>query len=130
MKLASRAGRGGAAFAPLPRRRRLTPPDPAERLAALAGDVADGAETALALVDALGAWRVRADAAVADLSGRTAPRLVEALTGAVALTTNDLVAACAASKAAVCRNLAILTQRGVVREISGQARYQVWAAAV
>jgi hypothetical protein len=89
--------------------------------------VPDGSETALARLDALGAWRVRAGAAVADLSDRTAPRLVAALTVAVAPTTNDAVAA---SKAAVCRNLAILTRRGVVREISGQARYQVWAAAV
>jgi hypothetical protein len=38
--------------------------------------------------------------------------------------------ACDASKAAVCRNLAVLADRGVAREISGQARFQVWTAAL
>jgi hypothetical protein len=55
---------------------------------------------------------------MADLSGRTPPRLVAALAERVALTTHDAMRACDASKAAICRNLAIFAERGVAREIS------------
>lgn len=33
-----------------------------------------------------------------------------------------------ASRAAVQRNLDLLVQRGLIREITGQGRYRVWAA--
>lgn len=130
MKLASRTGRGGAPFAPTPRRRRVAGPDPAARLAALAGDLADGAATALAHLDDLAAWRARAEAAIADLSGKTPPRLVEALTASVAITATQAARRCGVSKTAVTRSLAVLKDRGVAREISGQARFQVWVAAL
>jgi hypothetical protein len=129
MKIAGRAGRGGIAFAPTPKRRRLGGVEAADRLAGFAADVADGATAALARLQALQDWRARAEAAVADLSGRTPPRLVAALAERVALTTQDAMRACDASKAAVRRNLAVLADRGIAREISGQARFQVWTAA-
>jgi hypothetical protein len=130
MKIAGRAGRGGIAFAPTPRRRCPGGVDPADRLAGFATDVADGATAARARLQALQEWRDRAEAAIADLSGRTPPRLVAALAERVALTTQEAMRACDASKAAVCRNLAVLADHGIAREISGQARFQVWTAAL
>jgi hypothetical protein len=130
MKIAARAGRGGAPFAPLARRRRPGGAHAADRLAGFCADAAEGAAEALALLERMQDWRARAAAAVADLSGRTPGLLVAALAASVALSAPRAARAAGVSASAAQRNLALLTDRGVAREITGQGRFRLWTAAL
>jgi hypothetical protein len=78
--------------------------------------------------DRVAAWRVRAAECVADLSGRTPPRLLDLLESWPQITAPMAEVEVGASRAAVQRNLAIFEERGLVREITGQGRYRVWSA--
>ncbi len=66
----------------------------------------------------------------ADLSGRTPARLIDALAAQPMLAAPQAEADTGASRAAVQRNLDVLVARGLVREITGQGRFRVWAAGV
>ncbi len=79
-------------------------------------------------LDRLERWRVRAAAAIADLSGRTPPQLLGLLADWPSVSAPMAEAETGASRAAVQRNLELLTARGVIRELTGQGRYRVWAA--
>ncbi|SEB00653.1 hypothetical protein [Rubrimonas cliftonensis] len=128
MKIAARAGRGGAPFAPLARRRTPGGERPVERLRGFYADLATGCAEALVALERLQSWRLRADDAVADLTGRT-PRLLVALLGQrVAVSAQDASEAGGVSVSAAQRNLALLAERGVAREISRQGRFRMWAA--
>ena len=128
MKIAGRAGRGGAPFAPLARRRTHGGERPVERLRGFYADLTAGCAEALLALERMQAWRARADDAVADLSGRT-PRLLAALLAArVAISAQDAAEAGGVSVSAAQRNLALLTARGLAREITGQGRFRMWAA--
>lgn len=128
MKTAARAGRGGAPFVPLARRR--TPPGerPVERLRGFYADVAAGCADGLILLERMQDWRARAEAGIADLSGRT-PRLLVALLGQrVAVSAQEAADAAGVSVSAAQRNLMALADRGVAREITGQGRFRMWRA--
>jgi hypothetical protein len=129
MKIAARAGRGGAPFAPLARRRTPGGERPVERLRGYYADLAMGCAEALAMLERMQSWRVRSEDAVADLSGRTPRRLVALLAARVAVSAQDAADAGGVSVSAAQRNLALLADRGVAREITGQGRFRMWAAA-
>lgn len=77
---------------------------------------------ALLMLERIAAWRARATAETADLSGRIPARPIDALAAQQAETETN------ASRDAVQRNLDTLTQRGLIRELTGQGRFRVWAA--
>lgn len=83
---------------------------------------------ALLHLDRLAAWSHRAASALADLQGRTPGLLIAALAEAPMVTAPLLQRQTGASRAAVLRNLALMQARGLIREVTGQGRYRVWAA--
>jgi hypothetical protein len=85
--------------------------------------------SALMTLERLANWRTRAEAETADLSGRTPVRLIAALVSQPMLTAAQAEAETGASRAAVQRNLGIFVARGLVREVTGQGRFRVWAIA-
>jgi hypothetical protein len=130
MRIAGRAGRGGAPFAPLARRRTPGGERLVERLHGFYADLAAGCAEALIALERMQAWRVRADDAIADLSGRTPRRLVALLAARFAVSAQDAAEAGGVSVSAAHRNLALFEARGIIREITGQGRFRMWAAAV
>ncbi|WP_140846698.1 hypothetical protein [Paracoccus sp. FO-3] len=102
---------------------------PAEqRLSAWIFGAHDAVLSALMMLDRLRRWRVQAEAGTADLSGRTPRLLIDGLLRHSMAAVPQLVAETGASRPALLRNLAILEQRGLAREVTGQGRYRVWAA--
>jgi len=72
----------------------------------------------------------RAQAAAAGLSGRTALPLITALAAWPFASAPVLEAETGASRAAVQRNMTRFEDMGLVREITGQARFRFWTAAM
>ncbi|MEO5620333.1 MAG: helix-turn-helix domain-containing protein, partial [Cypionkella sp.] len=66
---------------------------------------------------------------LADLSGRLPRQLLPLLATWPLLTAPMAEALTSASRAAVQRNLDLMQNRGLIREITGQSRYRVWMAA-
>lgn len=125
------AGHGGLPFLPLALTGfgALTASGPSEaRLAAWTQGAQRAVLSALMVLDRLAAWRSRVEAETADLSGRTPSRLVAALVALPMLGAAQAEAETGASRAAVLRNLDVLERRGLVREVTGQGRFRVWAA--
>jgi hypothetical protein len=83
---------------------------------------------ALMMLERLAVWRARATAATTDLQGRTPVQLIAALAAHPMLGAAQAEAETGASRAAVQRNLDMLTARGLAREVTGQGRFRVWAA--
>jgi Fic family protein len=83
---------------------------------------------ALMTLDRLAAWRQRAEAETADLWGRTPRALIAALSAHPMLAAPQAEAETLSSRAAVQRNLDLLASRGLIREVTGQGRFRVWAA--
>lgn len=107
----------------------LTAQGPADRrLAAWIGGAHQAVFAALLHLDRLAAWAARAAEATRDLSGRTPPALLRLLADWPSLSAPLAEAQSGASRAAVQRNLDLFAARGLVREITGQGRYRVWAA--
>ncbi len=86
--------------------------------------------SALMTLDRLAQWRAKAEAETADLQGRTPARLIAALVAHPMLAAPQAELETGASRAAVQRNLDTLVARGLVREVTGQGRFRVWAAGV
>ena len=108
----------------------LTASGPADRrLAAWFAGAHHAVLAGLLTLERIAAWRARAEAATADLSGRTPQRLIAALAAHPMLGAAQAEAESGASRAAVQRNLDTLAARGLIREVTGQGRYRVWAAA-
>lgn len=125
--------RGGLAFLPLSLTGpgALTASGPVDRrLAAWVSGAHHAVLAALLTMERIAAWRERAEAATADLSGRTPQRLIAALAAHPMLGAAQAEAETAASRAAVQRNLDLFMSRGLVREVTGQGRFRIWAAAV
>lgn len=80
---------------------------------------------AFALCDRLTAWDARARHALADLQGSTPLRLVGCLARWPMVTAPLAEAETGASRAAVQRNLSMMSERGLIREVTG---HRVWAA--
>ena len=101
---------------------------PAARLSAWIGGSHRAVLAALMSLDRMVEWRARANAATDDLQGRTPSRLIDALAACPMLGAAQAEAETGASRAAVLRNLDTLSARGLVREVTGQGRFRVWAA--
>ena len=85
---------------------------------------------ALRHLDALEDWQVRAETGLAHKSGQTPHKLVMLLASWPLVSAPMAEAETGASRAAVQRNLNEMTQTGLIREVTGQGRYRVWAAKV
>jgi hypothetical protein len=129
MRIAGRAGRGGAPFAPLARRRTPGGGRPVDFLRAFCADLAAGCVAALAALERMQAWRARAEDGIADLSGRTPRALIALLAARVAVSAQEAAAATDVSDSAAQRNLVLLTERGLAREITGRGRFRMWTSA-
>lgn len=122
------AGQGRLPFLPLALTgfRALTASGrPEPRLRAWAQGAHGAVLAALMSLERLSGWRERAAAATADLSGRTPALLIAALAARPMLGAAE--AETGASRAAVLRNLDLLVARGLVREVTGQGRFRIWA---
>lgn len=86
--------------------------------------------SALMTLDRLTAWRARAEADTSDLQGRTPAQLIAAMAGHPMLAAPQAEAETGASRATIQRNLDVLQARGLIREVTGQGRFRVWAATV
>lgn len=101
-----------------------------DKLRAWLGGAEQACLAALLHLDRLSAWRQGAATQIADLSGRTPGRLLAVLEAWPLVSAPLAEAEAGVSRAAVQRNFDLLTDRGVVREITGQGRYRVWTAHV
>ena len=101
---------------------------PEARLAAFYRGAEQAGLAALLLLDRVEAWQRRAEAACADLSGKTPQALIEVFARWPMVSAPMAEAHAQASRAAVQRNLDLLVARELVREITGQGRYRVWTA--
>lgn len=128
MSLAARDTMGGAPFAPLSRATRATGPEVEAQLRAHLGRIETGAREALGVVERLIAWEARAREATAHLSGRTPPRLIDALARRFVVSSNAGAARADVSVSAAIRNFATLERLGVAREVTGRGRFRVWSA--
>jgi hypothetical protein len=102
----------------------------AARLAAFYRGVEQASLSALMMMDRMKAWEHRSLAALTDCSGRTPVELVQVFAQWPMVSAPMAEAQTSASRAAVQRNLDLLTARGVIREITGQGRYRIWTAAL
>lgn len=130
---ARQSGQGGLPFLPLALTGfgALTGQGPPERrLASWVQGSHRAVLAALMTLERLAGWRTRAEAATADLSGRTPARLIAALAARPMLGAAEAAAETGSSRAAVQRNLDALTARGLVREVTGRGRFRVWAAKI
>ena len=80
-------------------------------------------------LDQLEQWEITARNRVAGLSGRTPPRLIEALLGWPLVTAPMAEEVTGASRAAVQRNLAWFEAQGLIQELTGQGRFRLWRVA-
>lgn len=96
------------------------------RLAAFYRGAEQAGLAALLLLDRVESWRRRAEEALADLSGKTPAALVDVFACWPMVSAPMAEEHTQASRAAVQRNLDLMTQRGVIREITVQGRYRVW----
>lgn len=102
---------------------------PEERLAGWYKGVGNACLRGLMLLDQLENWRARALRETTNLSGKTAPLLIEAMVQSPLVSAEMAAEMTGASKAAVQRNLAEFARRGLIREITGQGRYRFWMVA-
>jgi hypothetical protein len=99
---------------------------PAERLLRWLDGMEAACLTAMRHLDDIEAWSARAQAMMAQLSGRTPPALHRVLTEWPLVSAPMAEALTGASRAAVQRNLAWMEERGLIREVTGQGRYRMW----
>lgn len=130
---AATMGRGGALFMPLS----LSGPGALrgvgtsdEKLSAWIRGAGQASLAALLHLDRINAWERRARDAISDLSGRTPPVLIDALMAWPMVSAPLAEELTHASRAAVQRNLDKFSDRGLIREVTGQGRYRVWTAAL
>lgn len=92
--------------------------------------VTQGAHAAALTLNRLTDWRTRAAEKTGILSGRTPPHLIAALTTFPILSVESAAKATGSSPAACTRTLARFETMGLVREMTGQARFRFWEAAI
>lgn len=100
------------------------------RLQAWLQGAARAISAALLHLDRLTEWRARATARLADLSGRTPTLLAGVLADWPVVSAPLAERETGASRAAVQRNLAVMQDRGLIREMSGQGRFRLWTAKI
>ncbi|HID67372.1 MAG TPA: hypothetical protein EYP31_03730 [Roseibacterium sp.] len=63
---------------------------------------------------------------MANLSGRTPPRLIGVLLRPPVVSAELVSATLSCSRPAARRNLGLFAKRGLIREVTGQDRYRFW----
>jgi hypothetical protein len=101
---------------------------PADRLARWLDGMGTACLTAMRHLDDIEAWSVRADAALALLSGKTPPGMRAVLTEWPLVSAPMAEELTGASRAAIQRNLSWMEAQNLVREVTGQGRYRMWRA--
>ena len=101
---------------------------PSERLTRWLDGMESATLKALRHLDGIEAWSTRAATAMSNLSGRTPPALRAALTDWPLLSAPMAEHLTGASRAAVQRNLTWTEAHGLIREVTGQSRFRLWAA--
>jgi hypothetical protein len=104
--------------------------DTVARLSAWLAGIENAALRGLMECDRLAAWQAQARALTAPMSGRTPARLIDALAAWPIVSAPMLAAQTRASRAAVQRNMIRFEEMGLVRELTGQARFRFWRAAL
>jgi hypothetical protein len=102
----------------------------AARLAAFYRGAEQASLSALMLIDRMADWEQRSVMVLKDCSGRTPGELVQVFARWPMVSAPMAEVQTGASRAAVQRNLDLMTARGVIREITGQGRYRIWTAAL
>ena len=102
----------------------------ANRLAAWIRGADRATLAALLHLDRVRDWGGRASAALSDRTGRTPPALVQVFADWPMVSAPLAEQVTGASRAAVQRNLDLMQDRGLIREITGQGRYRVWTAQI
>ena len=131
-RIAASDGRG-AIFAPLAMggagglRVSGLPPD---RLARWLDGMNSAILTAMRTLDDVEKWKVQAENVMADLSGRTPVALRKVFTEWPLVSAPMAEVMTGASRAAVQRNLALMEESGLIREVTGQGRYRIWQGTV
>ena len=127
-RIAARDGRG-AIFAPLAmggagglRASGL----PLERLVRWLDGMDSAILAAVRHLDDIKAWGDRAESVMAQLSGRTPTALRKTLTEWPLTSAPMAEALTGVSRAAVQRNLALMEESGLIREVTGQGRFRMW----
>lgn len=100
----------------------------AERLARWLDGMETACLTAMRHLDDIEAWASRAEAAMTPLSGKTPPALRAILTEWTLVSAPMAETLTGSSRAAVQRNLTWMEKQGLIREVTGQGRFRVWAA--
>lgn len=103
--------------------------DPARGLRIWLAGAEQATLAALLHLDRMQDWQTRAASGVSDLSGRTPGRLIETFLHWPLVSAPLAERETGSSRAAVQRNLDLLTKRGLLREVTGQGRYRIWTAA-
>lgn len=101
---------------------------PERRLAAWIAGAHGAVLAAMLELDRLMVWSRWAEQEIASLSGRTPARLIACLAAHPMVAAPQAEVETGASRAAVQRNLDLLVNRNLVREVTGQGRFRVWAA--
>lgn len=96
------------------------------RLAAFFRGAEQATLAALMQIERITDWQRRALEVLQDRSGRTPRELVDVFARWPLVSAPMAEAQTGASRAAVQRNLEMMTQRGMIWEITGQGRYRIW----
>ena len=92
--------------------------------------VENGCLRGLLALEQLEHWRQRATDETSDLSGKTPPLLIQSLLESPLVSAEMVAGRSGVSNVSALRNLSLFRARGLVREVTGQARYRFWAATV
>ena len=132
-RIGASGARGGAVFVPIALGDVVmlgkggTPND---ALARWLNAVENACLRALLHLDRVEEWRLRAVKATRKMSGRTPPKLIEALGANPVLSAEMVAEGAGVSRAAARRNLGVFKRLGLVREVTGQDRYRFWTAVI
>ena len=101
---------------------------PTERLVRWLDGMKSAILTAMRTLDEIEAWTGRAETIMAQLSGRTPVALRKTFSQWPLVSAAMAETMTGASRAAVQRNLAWMEASGLIREVTGQARFRMWKA--
>jgi len=90
--------------------------------------ISNSCKRALLHIERLTAWHRKAVLEIGDLSGRTPPILLDAILVVPLISVEIAVKSYGISKVSAQRNLGLLQDRGLIREVTGQDRYRFWTA--
>ena len=132
LRISASDGQGAALFVPIMTGgsgRLRGSGEPSDKLRRWLQASEQGLIRAMRHLDQLEQWEITARDRVAGLSGRTPPRLIEALLGWPLVTAPMAERLTGSSRAAVQRNLAWFEAEGLIQELTRQGRFRMWRAA-